>query len=355
MANKEHLALLKRGVHPWNAWRRRRRDTRPDLSGADLSGMYLEGADLKGADLSKVYLRRADLQRADLSEADLSWSDLIRAKLSEADLSWVELTEADLSGADLSGADLRGGNLSGANLREADLTEAKLSGVDLSGANLKDAFIQETVFGDTDLTDAIGLDSCQHWGPSTIDFRTLRRSGKVALPFLRGCGLPDAFIEQLPALLSQPTQYHSCFISYSTKDQEFADRLYADLQNNGVRCWFAPHDIQAGKKVHEQINQAIHLHDRLLLILSEHSMSSEWVKTEIADARQWEVTEGERILFPIALVDYQEIRSWECFDSDTGKDSAREIREYFIPDFQDWKDNDAYQQSLDRLLRDLKA
>ena len=42
----------------------------------------------------------------------------------------------------------------------------------------------------------------------------------------------------------QPFQYFSCFISYSTHDQEFADRLYADLQAKGVRCWFAPHDIQ---------------------------------------------------------------------------------------------------------------
>jgi TIR domain len=36
---------------------------------------------------------------------------------------------------------------------------------------------------------------------------------------------------------------NSCFISYLTKDQEFADRLYADLQNKGVQCWFAPHDL----------------------------------------------------------------------------------------------------------------
>jgi hypothetical protein len=51
-----------------------------------------------------------------------------------------------------------------------------------------------------------------------------------------------------------------------------------------VRCWFAPHDIQSGKKLHEQIDEAIRLHDKLLLILSPHSMQSEWVKTE-ADER----------------------------------------------------------------------
>jgi hypothetical protein len=48
------------------------------------------------------------------------------------------------------------------------------------------------------------------------------------------------------------------------------------------------------------------------------------------------------------------LRDWECFDADTGKDSAREVREYFIPDFSRWKDHEAYQQAFDRLLRDLK-
>src|SRR3978361_1802399 len=50
----------------------------------------------------------------------------------------------------------------------------------------------------------------------------------------------------------------------------------------GVRCWFAPHDVQGGKKLHEQIDEAIQVHDRLLLLLSEASMNSEWVKTEMA-------------------------------------------------------------------------
>ena len=49
------------------------------------------------------------------------------------------------------------------------------------------------------------------------------------------------------------------------------------------------------------------------------------------------------------------LRDWECFDSDTGKDSAREVHEYFIPDFSQWKDDNSYQKAFERLLRDLKA
>ncbi len=32
---------------------------------------------------------------------------------------------------------------------------------------------------------------------------------------------------------------------------------------------------------------------------------------------------------------------------------AKEVREYFIPDFSDWKSHDSYQQAFQRLLRDL--
>ena len=185
---------------------------------------------------------QADLRSADLRSANLRSADLRGANLSSANLRSANLINANLSGADLVGADLSGANLSSADLRNANLTEA---------------FLLETIFSDTNLTNAIGLATCRHIGPSTLDHRTLSKSGPLPLAFLRGCGLPENLITYLPSLLNQPIQFYSCFISYSTKDQEFADRLYADLQNKGVRCWFAPHDMAPGQKIHEQIDAAI--------------------------------------------------------------------------------------------------
>ncbi len=156
-------------------------------------------------------------------------------------------------------------------------------------------------------------------------------------------------------MVGRPIKFYSCFISYSTKDQEFADRLHADLQAKGVRCWFAPHDVQGGRKLHEQIDEAIRLHDKLLLILSEHSMSSNWVKTEIATAREREAREKKQLLFPISLVPFEEVKKWKLFDAERGDSSDREIREYFIPDFSNWKDHDSYQAAFQRLVKDLKA
>lgn len=107
--------------------------------------------------------------------------------------------------------------------------------------------------------------------------------------------------------------------------------------------------------MHDQIDEAIRLHDKLLLILSPHSMASGWVMTEISKARKREVRDKARVLFPISLTPFEAVRDWECFDADTGKDSAREIREYFVPDFSNWKAHDSYQKAFERLLKDLSA
>jgi hypothetical protein len=150
-------------------------------------------------------------------------------------------------------------------------------------------------------------------------------------------------------------EFYTCFISYSTKRKDFADRLHADLQARGVRCWFAPHDIQGGRKIHERIDEAIRIYDKLPLILSAASMNSTWLKTEISSARACEDLQMRRMLFPITLVPFDRIKERKLFDANRGIDSAREIREYFIPDLANWKDHDASTHAFERLQRDLKT
>ena len=72
-------------------------------------------------------------------------------------------------------------------------------------------------------------------------------------------------------------------------------------------------------------------------------------------ATKVEREEDRRKLFPIRLVDFDAIQKWECFDADSGKDLAAELREYYIPDFSNWKDHDSFEKEFAKLLRDLKA
>jgi len=252
-----------------------------------------------------------------------------------------------LGGADLSDADLSHANLMGANLTGANLVRADLSGADLSKANLSCADLSETVFVNVNLSSAIGLESCYHHGPSTLDHRTLLKSGTLPLEFLRGCGLPDHLIEYLPSVLNEVSQLYSCFISYSARDQEFADQLHADLQNKGVRCWFAPEDLEIGDCFRQRIDEAIRLHDKLLLLLSEHSIESDWVRKEVESCLEREEQEKRAVLFPIRLDDaiMHTSQAW----------AASILKQRHIADFQNWKDHDAYKKGFERLLRDLKA
>lgn len=368
---------------------------KPDLTSSDLAGLDLTGANLSTADLSNADLRSASLFHSNLGEAILKQANLAGAfltgsKLIQADLEGVDasgahldyirasrvrmsgailrgayieeadFSNADFQAADLTGADLRTVSFRHADLFEADFTRAQLVGVEFWNADLTDVSFHSArmgwgMFGRVNLAQVKGLETVEHTGPSTIGLDTVRMSNGAPATFLRGAGVSDTFIQYMSSLIGNPIEFYSCFISYSTTDQEFADRLYADLQAKGVRCWFAPHHLAGGKKIHEQIDEAIRLHERLLLILSPASMASEWVKTEIAKARKREVREQRRVLFPVRLVDFEALRDWECPDADAGKDSAREIREYFIPDFSRWKDHDSYQQAFERLLRDLKS
>jgi len=147
------------------------------------------------------------------------------------------------------------------------------------------------------------LESAVHAGRSVIDIRTLAKSSNLPLSFLRGCGLPDVLIEYLPSLLSQPIQFYSCFISYSTKDQPFAERLHADLQNKGVRCWFAPEDLKIGDKFRSRIDESIRVYDKLMLLLSENSIQSPWVEEEVEAALEKEYQQNKLVLFPVRLDD----------------------------------------------------
>ncbi|MGH9842151.1 MAG: TIR domain-containing protein [Blastocatellia bacterium] len=167
-------------------------------------------------------------------------------------------------------------------------------------------------------------------------------------------GMPD---ECTPSIIGpgQSNQFYSCFISYSTKDEDFAKRLYSRLRDAKVRVWFAPEDIKGGEKLYDQVERAIQVHERLLIVLSENSLQSEWVMTEIREARRIEREGKRRKLFPIRLVDYDTLRKWRCFDVDSGKDLAIEVREYFIPDFSNWKNHDSFEKSFERLLGYLNA
>jgi hypothetical protein len=299
MANQEQLEALRRGVKFWNTWR-----------------------------LKSFGYRDIDL--------------------SNADFSYMSLRAADFCGAYLAGA--------------------RFCSSDLIGANFLGAQLNQTIFVNVDLSKSYGLEEIRHWGKSYLDMTTLRAfRGKLPLKFLRGCGLSDLQIEFSKLLnpgldseqvtdityeihqiyMGDGVQYYSCFISFNNKDQEFAQKLHDDLQNKGVRCWFAPEDMKIGEQIRPKIDQEIRIRDKLLVILSENSIKSEWVGDEVEAALEEENASQRAILFPLRLDD--------TVLNSRGGWTAKIKRSRHIGDFSNWQNKASYQKAFEALLRDLKA
>jgi len=324
---------------------------RANLSGTNLSGANLSCAMLNKADFSNSNLFDADLSAASLYAADFTNSHIEKANFVETDLAKADFTEAYCFDTDFSGAIFFNTNcfyaeFSDVNLSHVDLTLAVFTSAKFHNVILDSAILAETVFTDVNLSEVVDLDKCEINGPCSIDHRTILKSHTLSDLFLRECGFPDELIEYLPSLLNRPIQFYSCFISYSHKDENFAKRLYADMQSEGIRCWYAPEDLKIGDKIRPRIDEAIRLHEKLLIILSENSVESEWVEHEVETAIAKEAKEKRTVLFPIKLDD-------KVLDIDAGWASLiKNIRH--IGDFSRWKDHDKYSEAFQRLCRDLK-
>ena len=373
MANQEQLRRLKQGVEGWNKWREENPDIGidlikaslmdADLEMANLGRAYLREADFRGANLCRADLRNTDFREADLrgasfNEACLNGTNLGRANLRLAVLSSADLSFANLNGADLNGADLYGTVLSGAKLVGADL-----SGTDLKEAILKRAYFSSTILGNVDLRETKGLEDVIHLGPSLISTSTLKRSkGIISVKFLRGCGLSDWEIESAklyqPGLsakevndivyrvydqrANQAIQINNLFISYSHIDGGFVDEIEEHLVENGVRFWRDIHDATAGR-LEKIVDQAMRLNPTVLLILSEHSVRSDWVEHEARSARKLEKELGRDVLCPIALDDAWKNCRWPAR-------LREQIMEYNILDFSKWQDDREFGKMFRKLI-----
>jgi hypothetical protein len=213
------------------------------------------------------------------------------------------------------------------------------------------------VFGDVDLSETEGLDSLYHFGPSTVGIDTLFRSrGNIPEAFLHGCGVAESVIVNRFDLVGalQPIQFYSCFISHSTRDKTFVDRLHGRMVQEKLRSWYAPHDMRGARTHEEQIDRAISVYDKLLLVISKASMESNWVQWEIDKALEYEKRDKTPRLFPVRLVSLKAIQEWDCRDPRTGRDYAKEILRYHVLDFTEWKSHDAFEVAFRRLIDAVK-
>ncbi len=357
MADPEHEQILKQGVAAWNAWRKANPRVRPylddvvlrdgALSGIDLHGASLNQTDFVGTDLSNANLSGAELQLVHLSGCDCTGTSFSGTLLHSAYLNGANCSNSSFDEGMLIHVDFTRANLSFARFHKARIYDPNFLSAALSKADFAGAVIRGAIFANNDLSQVKGLAELKHMAPSFLSVDSLLTlAGQVPDTFLRACGVPEALTQSMFGASASAIEFYSCFISHSTRDSEFATKLYRDFQHLRIKCWYAPEDLKIGDKFRLRIDESIRLHDKLLLVLSEDSVSSDWVEKEVETAMERERQEKRTVLFPIRIDDavMNIPNGWPA--------DIRRTRH--IGDFRKWKNHDDYQRAFDRLLRDLK-
>lgn len=93
------------------------------------------------------------------------------------------------------------------------------------------------------------------------------------------------------------------FISHSTRDKPFVRKLAADLVANGVKVWLDEQRILVGDSIPEKIAQGLADSDFFLIVVSQNSVDSPWVKKELNSALVHEIERRKVAVLPIKLDD----------------------------------------------------
>lgn len=327
---------------------------------SELKDVTIRGIDLSGAAIHKVEWKDVHLVDAVLHGSQIASGVMTRVRLdnlraSRARIKVVGIDNVlmdfcidacDLSSTAFYRTMLLGGSFEGAtSMASAKLNRATFERVDFGDTDFTHADFGPTVFAACDFSGARNLDLGHYIFPIYVDPQTLSLSPELPLKFLQGAGLSDEFISFYRSL-GAAIRFYTAFISYSSSQQEFADRLYADLQRENIRCWLATEHLRIGDRFRQTIDDAIRIHDKLLLIFSADAVQSEWVEDEVNAALDRERRRGEEVLFPITV----DGAIW-----DTDRAWARAIRDKrHIGDFRGWGDDPSYSKAFVRLLRDLR-
>lgn len=101
------------------------------------------------------------------------------------------------------------------------------------------------------------------------------------------------------------------FISYSSKNQKLANAMRELFKRHNIDTWMAPYDIPAGCEYAEVLYDAITDCSCLVLMLTDVSQNSQWVKKEVNIA----ITNGKAII-PVELEDVELNSSMKLYLND---------------------------------------
>jgi hypothetical protein len=106
-------------------------------------------------------------------------------------------------------------------------------------------------------------------------------------------------LKEIEDNLQELREKPSVFLSYSSKDKDFANRLVEGLRSEGLKVWTADEQIKVGDSLKSSVSQAISKSQWVIVILSENSSRSGWVSKELSLALEAEKARGRTLVLPV--------------------------------------------------------
>lgn len=98
--------------------------------------------------------------------------------------------------------------------------------------------------------------------------------------------------------MEQSDPKYDVFISYSSKNKNVADAIVSTMENQRIKCWYAPRDVLPGESWAGAIKGAIKQTQIFVLVYTEDSNKSQQVTNEVTLA-----VKGGKTIIPFRLTD----------------------------------------------------
>lgn len=199
---------------------------------------------------------------------------------------------------------------------------------------------------------------------ASLDFQTILKSEPIGQSVLKQYFniTPGINLKETISTMTSEIQFYTVFISYSLKDQLFANRLNETLVKKGIRTFLWEKDAPAGKSLEEIMSTGIHKHQRVLFIASENSIKSKACQFELSEARRKQEALWETVFFPIHIDSYlfsvqkRDIRPVSL--ADEYWENIQELKRVHSIDFSRFNaemiNQDEFEDAVSKLIKDLK-
>ncbi len=107
-------------------------------------------------------------------------------------------------------------------------------------------------------------------------------------------------------MIQEPSQEPgrpTVFLSHSSNDKDFVERLAGDIEKAGIDVWYDRWEIRVGDSIVGKINAGLKDSDYVIAVISPNSVQSKWVTLEIDAALIESLGKKSSYLLPVLLAD----------------------------------------------------